>query len=403
MIAPVTDAATPLGTVPVDRFLARYWQRAPLLIRGAIPGIEGFVTMPTLRRLAASDDVESRLVHGPAAGAPTGAPPGTPGSPPAASWRLAHGPFSRLPPLARPGWTLLVQGLDTHLEQARTLMDRFRFIPDARLDDLMLSVASDGGGVGPHVDSYDVFLLQVQGRREWRIGSPRSVRCDARGEPSTVPGIPLRQIEHFESDACWTLEAGDMLYLPPGWAHDGIARGPCMTCSIGFRAPSRDELLRAFFGWMSEQSDALVAPPRRYRDAQRRAALHPGRLPDDMATTLGGWLRTYRPRVAQVETFLGSWLTEPKPNVWFDADDARALQARALRLDRRSRMLYRAHRVFVNGECIVCPVQSRPILARLADRRMLATAEVRAALADPWLALTLREWLKAGWIEHAGK
>ncbi|MGE0311289.1 MAG: cupin domain-containing protein [Lautropia sp.] len=386
----------PLGDVPVDTFLARHWQRRPLLIRDAVPDIDGFVTMQTLRRLAASDDVESRLVHGPAAG------PARRGSKPA-SWRLAHGPFDRLPALSRPGWTLLVQGLDTHLDEARALMDRFRFIPDARLDDLMLSVASDAGGVGPHVDAYDVFLLQVHGRREWRVGSPRGIRCDAGGNPTTVSGTPLRQIEHFDVESTWTLAPGDMLYLPPGWAHDGIARGVCMTCSIGFRSPSRDELLRAFHGWLSDRDRPDGVPSPRYRDRQREASRHPARLPADMAATLGGWLRSFRPAAADVEQFLGCWLTEPKPNVWFDADDRRQLDARAIRLDRRTRMLYRAGRVFINGEHVSPPAASRPTLVRLADRRMLATVDVGAAVSDPWLALTLGGWLKAGWIEHAGK
>ena len=135
-----------------------------------------------------------------------------------------------MPPLAQPGWTLLVQGLDLHLQAAHELLSRFRFVPDARLDDLMLSYASDGGGVGPHLDSYDVFLIQVHGRRRWRIGRAK--------DRSLVDGLPLKILRHFEPEHEWLLEPGDMLYLPPLWAHDGVAVGECMTASVGFRAPA---------------------------------------------------------------------------------------------------------------------------------------------------------------------
>ena len=443
----------PLGDIDTETFLARDWQRRPRLIRQAVPDIAGLVSMPTLRRLAADTDVESRLVRGPGfveaerrgrgrtSSRGSGSGSGS-GSDSGAGWRLAHGPFTRLPALARGGWTLLLQGLDTHLDEARALMDRFRFIPDARIDDLMLSFASDGGGVGPHVDAYDVFLLQVQGRREWRIGPPDSIRRDAAGNALLVPQVPLRLIERFDAQSTWTLEPGDMLYLPPGWAHDGIARGACMTCSIGFRAPSRGELLQAFFGWLADQPAAELdrgsagsrrgpqAPGRspRYSDPGLAPSVHPARIPPGMAATLGGWLQEWRAPDALFETFLGTWLTEPKPNVWFDHDDSRDLLSpepqspelqspelqspdprksgrtgSLLRLDRRSRMLYRDGRFFLNGECFEPPASARRLLARLADRRTLATAEVAEAVADRWLGLTLDGWLKAGWITHAGK
>ena len=199
---------THLGPMPVRSFLARHWQRRPLLIRQAVASPQLPFTPATMFERAGRDEVESRLIE-------------HVGS----RWRLRHGPFAhaRIPPLRRGGWTLLVQGVDLHLDAGAALIGRFRFLPDARLDDLMISFASDGGGVGPHVDSYDVFLLQAYGRRRWRI--------ERDPDPACVPDLPIRQLARFQPRDEWVLEPGDMLYLPPGVAHEGVALGPCITCS----------------------------------------------------------------------------------------------------------------------------------------------------------------------------
>ena len=202
-------------------FMKRHWQKRPLLIRQAMPGVLPPVTRAELFDLAAHEGVESRLIT-------------RNGS----DWTLRHGPLVRraLPALRKPQWTLLVQGLDLHVQAAHRMLQAFRFIPDARVDDMMISYASDGGGVGPHFDSYDVFLLQVHGAREWRIGRI--------AEPELQAGVPLKILTNFRAERTWVLQPGDMLYLPPRWAHDGVARGECMTCSIGFRAPSRRRIAK---------------------------------------------------------------------------------------------------------------------------------------------------------------
>ena len=340
--------------------------------------------------LARDPDVESRLVQTPGAGS-------------AASWRLRQGPFARLPPRKRPGWTLLVQGVDLHLPAARALMDRFRFLPDARLDDLMVSFATDGGGVGPHVDSYDVFLLQVHGRRRWRIAPP--------GQSALLPGAPLRILAEFNARQQWELDEGDMLYLPPGWAHEGTAVGECMTCSIGFRSPSVSELRQAFFAFLSDHPPLSLSAgraahlQRRYRDRTRSAVERPAEIPTDMVATLRGWLEDWRPATTDIERFIGCYLTDPKPTVWFDAAPDNRLPAVAgagLVLDRRTRMLYCNGAVFINGDAVSLPartgVATRGLLRLLADQRGLDAVQASRALRLPWLGARLREWLLAGWI-----
>ena len=408
MTVPARPPATRLGDMPVTRFLQRHWQRSPLVTRQALPGLleggsgrdaspgdgsqAGAGSQPPfgvreVLALARDADVESRLVIAPTTG--TG-------------WQLRQGPFARLPARSRPGWTVLVQGVDLHLPAGRALMDRFRFLPDARLDDLMVSYASDGGGVGPHVDSYDVFLLQVHGRRRWRLAPPGPWRL--------VPEVPLRLVDGFVATEEWLLEPGDMLYLPPGWVHEGTAVGECMTCSIGFRAPSAAELRQAFFAYLADHGGGAaagdVASPRRYRDRTRRAASRPAAIPDDMATTLRGWLEGWRPPASLLEEFIGCHLTEPKPSVWFEPParaELRPERGDCIALAAKSRMLYRGRRIFLNGEVVALPADGRPealrLLRALADQRGLDAVRSARALRHPWLRATLLAWLAAGWIE----
>ncbi|MEO5700409.1 MAG: cupin domain-containing protein, partial [Casimicrobiaceae bacterium] len=189
-----------LGGISAAAFLRRHWQKAAHLARAAIPGFAGVLDRDALFALAARDDVESRLVQR------TGA-----------RWSLAHGPFAvrTLRALPARNWTLLVQGVNLHVPAADALLRRFRFVPYARLDDLMVSYAAPGGGVGPHVDAYDVFLLQGFGRRRWRYG-----RQD---DQAFRPGLPLRVLRRFKPTEDAILAPGDMLYLPPAYAHDGVA------------------------------------------------------------------------------------------------------------------------------------------------------------------------------------
>jgi len=287
-----------------------------------------------------------------------------------------------------------VQGVDLHDDDAHALLERFRFVPDARLDDLMISLASDGGGVGPHADSYDVFLLQVWGRRRWRVGWPAS--------RDLLPGLPLRILAQFEPRHELVLEPGDMLYLPPGWGHDGVAEGPCMTCSIGFRAPSRHEFLSAF---LADAAESVAGGDPRFSDRGRRATIRPAQIPPDLHDRLASWGRGWRPTSAALDEFIGRFLTEPKPQVWFEraapmAPAAFAARAsrHGLRLDRRTRIAYRRRHVFVNGASIAATGAVAHWLRQLADRRGLDAGAAGRAAADPHCGAMLREWHAAGWL-----
>jgi 50S ribosomal protein L16 3-hydroxylase len=367
-------APTPLlGGLSPAQFMRRHWHKQPLLVRQALPQATPPLDRAALFALAARDDVESRLV-----------------TRQGRRWTLRPGPLPRraLPPLAQPGWTLLLQGLDLHLDAAHELLARFRFVPDARLDDLMLSYASDGGGVGPHIDSYDVFLLQLSGRRRWRIA-----RDDA---PKWRDDVPLKMLARFEPAQDWTLDRGDMLYLPPGWAHEGVAvGGDCVTASIGFRAPTAAELARALLERLSEDTPGEAV---RYRDPRQRATAQPAAVP--------GALLDFARRSAQralaepgaLERVLGEWLTEPKPQVSFEPRARLERPARWV-LDRRTRMGYDTRQVFINGESFASGGHDARLVRRLADARTLDAADAARLSADA--RAVVGEWIAAGWLHES--
>jgi 50S ribosomal protein L16 3-hydroxylase len=383
-----------LGGLSPQAFMRDYWQRKPLLIRQAIPGFRPPLTIPEIRELARRDEVQSRLVWRDDTG-----------------WHMKHGPFSRLPAAHRPGWTLLAQSVDLHDDDTARLLRQFRFIADARLDDAMVSIATDGGGVGPHFDSYDVFLLQAHGRRRWRIGTQKDL--------SLRPGLPLKILQDFRPDQEHILEPGDMLYLPPHVAHDGVALGDCMTISIGFRAPTLAVLARGMLDAAGDQVTAraggdtgLYADPplpgpdlaKVFADAGIQATSTPARLPDSLVQAALRAVARIRFDNRLAARFLGQWLTEPSPAAAFEpAPDPPRLSRSVppsgrLSLDRCTRLMYRGRDLFINGE--VAAVPPSPALRRLADRRELAcgSAAVRS-LGAPELEM-LDAWLEEGWLHY---
>jgi 50S ribosomal protein L16 3-hydroxylase len=360
-----------LGGLSPQQFMKRHWQKKPLLIRQAVPGFKPLLDRAALFALAARDDVESRLLSQGKKG-----------------WQFKRGPFERrvFPGLKTPDWTLLVQGVDLHDDGVHQLMQQFRFVPDARLDDVMISYATNGGGVGPHFDSYDVFLLQAHGQRRWRIGRQKDL--------SLVEGLPLKILANFQPEEEYVLDPGDMLYLPPRWAHDGVAVGECMTYSIGFRQPGRGELARELLQRLAEDAED-AAGTAVYRDPGQPAVESPAGIPPEMMDFARDALQAVLNDPAELQCLLGEYLSEPKQNVWFEASQAPA-RVGGVTLDRRTRMMFDDQHIFINGESYRASGRDAVLMRRLADGRRLGASEV--ARASQGARSLITNWLEAGWL-----
>ncbi len=363
------------GLRPAE-FMRRYWQRMPLLSRAALTHFANAITRDELFELASRDDIESRLIT---------RVKGT--------LRVRDGPFERqeLTKLPRRNWTLLVQGVDRAHGKAARLLQAFAFIPYARLDDVMVSYAAPGGGVGPHFDSYDVFLVQGMGTRRWQISRQRNL--------DLVPNAPLKLLKTFVPEREWTVAPGDVLYLPPNCAHDGVALDESITYSVGFRAPSAEELGARFLDFLQDR----LALEGRYADPNLHATQQPGRIPPPLLDQYAQILTRIRWSKEDVAEFAGLYLTEPAANVVFDrarrplsfAAFARRARVCGLHLALPTRMLFDDKRVFMNGETVVPQRRARRALAGLADTRELgAPLELDAGT---WRLLY--EWYSAGYIE----
>jgi 50S ribosomal protein L16 3-hydroxylase len=373
-------ARTLFGGRTPSAFLHEFWHKKALLVRGAMADFTDPLSLRDLQTLAQRDDVESRLVvrNG-------------------RSWSLAHGPFRRADFKALPArnWTLLVQGVNLHVPAADALMRRFAFVPYARLDDVMVSYAAPGGGVGPHFDSYDVFLLQGGGRRRWRYGRQADL--------SLRPRLPVKILAHFVPRHEAVTERGDLLYLPPHYAHDGVAIESCTTYSIGFRAAAATELATAFLDHLRDQIDL----PGRYADPDLEEAVEPARIGASMQRRYAQLIERIRWDRSTVARFLGCWLSEPKPSVFFTPSGepasmttfARAARAGGIRLDARTLLLYDDAHVYINGIAARWPEKDRATLERLANERALSGRNV-GALARSTLKL-LHDWYRNGYV-HTG-
>jgi 50S ribosomal protein L16 3-hydroxylase len=370
------NTLTLLGGLSPAVFLRDYWHKKPLLIRQAIPGFAPLLSRQALFDLAGRDDVESRLIQQRDD-----------------NWKMDHGPLANLPPLKQSQWTMLVQGVNLHDNQADDLLRQFRFLPDARLDDLMISYATDGGGVGPHFDSYDVFLLQAHGKRRWQISAQKDL--------SLIDGMPLKILSNFQAEQEFVLEPGDILYLPPHYAHDGVAVGECMTYSIGFRAPAFQELGEAFLQFMADSIDL----PGRYADPELSVTKHPAEIPAPLLTRVTEEINKMRFTQDDITIFLGEYLSEPKASVFFDPIDKpltparfeQAAKKRGIRLSRKTSMLYRGKHVFINGESFAVGRADKTLLSTLADMRHLDKLGLQHA--SPDVLEAFHGWYQDGWIE----
>lgn len=367
---------TLLGGLSPRQFLARHWQKDPLFISQAFPNFQDLLDPDQLMALALREDCQSRLVierNG--------------------QWTVKHGPLRMqdFRGLKRERWSLLVQGVDQVLPEGKALLQQFSFIPQARLDDLMISFAPKGGGVGPHFDSYDVFLLQGLGHKRWQVSRQRDRRL--------VPDAPLRILQHFRGEEEWTVGAGDLLYLPPKYAHYGVALDDCLTYSIGFRAPSAQELLGQFLVFLEENLEASGM----YEDPDLSLQRHAAEISAQMIGKTVDMLAQIKWGRMEVAEFLGSYLTEPKPHVYFDPPAQRMsarrfaerVTKRGVQLSLKTQMLFHGSLIFINGEQLRAGGADRTALVQLADERKLDGIDPSASeLID-----LLYEWYRAGYVE----
>jgi 50S ribosomal protein L16 3-hydroxylase len=365
-----------LGGISPEQFMRQYWQKKPLLIRVAVPDFKPLVSEAGLLEMAAVDEVESRLVEHTAKG-----------------WKLSPGPIDKPPSMKKKDWTLLVQGVDLHVQAVHELLQKFRFVPDARLDDVMISLAGQQGGVGPHFDSYDVFLLQAAGRRRWQISAQKDL--------ALVDGAPLKILKNFKPTQEFVLEPGDMLYLPPRYAHDGVALDAgCQTYSIGFRAPRAGELARELLHRLAEEiADGLEDDPKLaqlYADKAQEATAQPGQLPPAlMAFALQAVNKALADQTL-LEQLIGETLTDPKPGVYFD-EGSLPKQWQRIWLSPKTRMSYDAKHMFINGQSFRCAGQDAKILRKLANERSLSATDLKPA--SEALTRALGEFAKEGWLD----
>ena len=368
---------TLLGGITPQRFLRDYWQKKPLLIRQAVPGFSGLLDPQQLIELACNEDAQARIV-----------------TQQRGQFGLHCSPFTArdFRGLSKKGqWSVLVQGVNHFLPQAAELLKRFDFVPHARLDDLMVSYAPKGGGVGPHFDIYDVFLLQGYGHRRWQISTQK--------DQTLIEGAPLRVLKDFKVEQEWVLAPGDMLYLPPHCAHNGIAEDDCMTYSIGFRTPWYQELAEQFLVYLQDRIEIGGT----YSDPDLKLQKHPSEIGGQMLKQVTKEIRKVRWDDGDVANFLGCYLSEPKPHIYFDApvrplSSARfelAVQKRGVTLDLKTLMQCHGHTVYLNGESYLLKKPAYRILRELADARELPPP-ARSLPAEA--AALLHEWYLAGYL-----
>lgn len=342
---PLNEPWALFGGISPEQFMKQYWHKKPLLVRGAIPAfalslqngehLGSPISPKELAAFAQDELVESRLIQ-------------------SKPWSFNTGPFKKkdIPSSDRPNWTLLLQGMEAHHPAAAHVLSWFRFIPDARLDDLMISIAGIGGGVGPHFDSYDVFLIQMSGRRQWKISEQKDL--------SLSPNLPLKILRNFKAEKEWVLEPGDMLYLPPHVAHDGVALdSDCQTWSVGFRSPSFKELLQEGLWRLAESLEEIPELDKKFADPKQVATTSAEQLPAELIKQIKDQLKALKlDQVDQILPGITAYLSEPKQQAFFDgpdtplSPDAFQKEIRVTRLvpSPQTRILALGKEIYCNGE-----------------------------------------------------
>ncbi len=344
-----------LGKTSVNDFLKNYWQKKPLLIKNAIPNFVSPITESDLFIIAQNEEAVSRLIEHKQG-----------------IWQVKYGPFKKsdLPKKTNIPWTILVQNINHYFPFAESFLNLFKFIPYARLDDLMISYATKKGSVGPHFDSYDVFLFQAQGTREWKISDQKKFTLDKQSS--------IKIITNFKSKNSWVLKPGDMLYLPPNIGHWGISQSDdCVTYSIGFRAPGTFEIQSKFLDFI--QDHLITNENEIYKDPNLTPQKNPAEISSNMTKAMRNIVDRLRWDKSSINHFIGQLLSEPIENSIFETRKPLSLKAfeksivhKTLRLNSKTRMLFIKNNFYINGEFIKIDKKYTSFLKQLANDREIS-------------------------------
>ena len=386
------DNRSVLGDISINDFLSTYWQKKPLLIRQAIPGYQSPIMPDELAGLSCHENVESRIVLEKDRLAP---------------WSVLHGPFyeSDFKTLPDTHWTLLVQECNTHVPELALLLEKFNFIPNWRIDDIMVSYAVKDGSVGPHIDQYDVFLLQGRGTRRWQINTRTNTNAPF------LQDTELRILQSFESEQEWLLEPGDMLYLPPGIAHYGVALDECMTISVGFRAPDYYSLVSAYIDdQYGSISDEFSIP--RYQDPDLSLQNSCGEISAKSLEKIAEIIQSSCNDNQSIKKWFGRYITEPRstiepdlPETEYTVDslrDACEFQREIYRLE-DARFAYikkdaNTTTLFINGEEFVLVNSATNLAPAICDRRRIPNEDIQDALNVPETCQILVSLFNRGYL-----
>ena len=344
-----------LGKISNDVFLKKYWQKKPLLIRDAIKNFKSPITEKDLFRIAQNENAISRLIEFKRG-----------------IWQVKYGPFKKLdlPKKINTPWTILVQNMNHHLPFAESFLNLFKFIPYARLDDLMVSFATKKGSVGPHFDSYDVFLFQAKGEREWKISEQKKFSLDKKSA--------IKIITNFKVKNTWVLKPGDLLYLPPNVGHWGVSQSDdCLTYSIGFRAPGTFEIQSKFLDFI--QDNLITNKNDLYRDPNLNLQKNPAEINSNMIKKIQRIVNQLRWNTNSINNFIGQLLTEPIEGAVFETFKSMTAEVfikdlikKPLKLNPKTRMLFIKNNFFINGELIEADKKSIMYLKQLANDREIS-------------------------------
>jgi len=371
-----------LGKTSVNDFLKNYWQKKPLLIKNAIPNFVSPITESDLFIIAQNEEAVSRLIEHKQG-----------------IWQVKYGPFKKsdLPKKTNIPWTILVQNINHYFPFAESFLNLFKFIPYARLDDLMISYATKKGSVGPHFDSYDVFLFQAQGIREWKISDQKKFTLDKKSS--------IKIITNFKSNNSWVLKAGDMLYLPPNIGHWGISQSDdCLTYSIGFRAPATFEIQSKFLDFI--QDHLITNENEIYKDPNLAPQKNPAEISSNMTKAMRNIVDRLRWDKSSINHFIGQLLSEPIENSIFETRKPLSLKAfeksivhKTLRLNSKTRMLFIKNNFYINGEFIKIDKKYTSFLKQLANDREISLESTLNKRDLNALGIVLLPLYEAGFID----